>query len=167
MVLPSALEQWVDDNFPVQSRKELGHACLGFAGVLLVMTLTPIPVVGVFMNRSGLMMANILLVIGSLLVAGPGDVRRFMLAPKRRLGTFAMLTGFVLICKRWALVGFIVELLGFVDVFGHFLDSALGWLAPLMPRGVSGLLSALRRGIAAWVRIFQHLFGLRRAGSGA
>jgi len=160
MGMRSGLEQWMEDNFPVQSRKELGHACLGFAGVVLVMAMIPLPVIGCFMNRAGLMMANVLLVAGSLLVAGPRDVRRFLLAPKRRMGAFAMATGFVLICQRWVLLGFVVEFLGFLDVFGHFLDSSLGWAAPFMPRSLSGFISTVRGAISAWVTAFRRLLAL-------
>eukprot|EP00290_Baffinella_frigidus_P047572 CAMPEP_0180381292 /NCGR_PEP_ID=MMETSP0989-20121125/26589_1 /TAXON_ID=697907 /ORGANISM="non described non described, Strain CCMP2293" /LENGTH=195 /DNA_ID=CAMNT_0022381001 /DNA_START=111 /DNA_END=699 /DNA_ORIENTATION=- len=76
------------------------------------------------------------------------------------MGAFAMATGFVLICQRWVLLGFVVEFLGFLDVFGHFLDSSLGWAAPFMPRSLSGFISTVRGAISAWVTAFRRLLAL-------
>eukprot|EP00960_Hanusia_phi_P041449 754994-Hanusia_phi.AAC.6 len=156
--LSTPVETWIEENFPVQSRKEFGHACLGFGSCLIIFCLMPIPVVGCFLNRSGLLLGNILIFLGSVLVAGPRSVRRFLFCKSRRFGSLVMFIGVTLMWKRIVLLGLLVEILGVASLFGPFLDSFLGFLSPWVPRSLGAFLTLARKIVWAWSSPVLRLF---------
>mmetsp|Transcript_12270 Transcript_12270/g.42765 ORF Transcript_12270/g.42765 Transcript_12270/m.42765 type:complete len:234 (-) Transcript_12270:1147-1848(-) len=156
--LSTPVESWIEENFPVQSRKEFGHACLGFGSCMVIFCLMPIPVVGCFLNRSGLLTGNILIFLGSILVAGPRAVRRFLFCKSRRFGSLVMFVGVTLMWKRIVLLGLVIELLGVASLFGPFLDSFLGFLSPWVPRSLGACFSLMRKICWAWSSPVLKLF---------
>ena len=37
------VDEWIEHNFPLQNRKEWGHACLGLGACCIVLSLAPLP----------------------------------------------------------------------------------------------------------------------------
>lgn len=50
--IPSQFKSFVDDNLSADARKEVGYTCLGLGAGLFVLVLIPLPIIGVFMNRT-------------------------------------------------------------------------------------------------------------------
>ena len=48
----SQFKSFVDDNLSADARKEVGYTCLGLGAGLFVLVLIPLPIIGVFMNRT-------------------------------------------------------------------------------------------------------------------
>jgi hypothetical protein len=90
----------------------------------LAAALNPIPVVGLWMNRKAILLANVMFVGGSILIVGASEVRRFLLTGSRRMGSFLIMTGFFAIWKdraqRWTILAFIIQLLGILSLFGPY-----------------------------------------------
>ena len=137
------VDEWIEQNFPLQNRKEWGHACLGLGACCVVTALTPLPLLNCFLSRKVLLAANIFLTAGCFLVSGPGSIRRFLFAPRRRLGTIILCAGFTLVWKQWTLIGLVVELVGFLGLFGPFLEG-FPLICPPIPTTGAGLVRQLR-----------------------
>jgi len=140
--MPHLVDEWIEQNFPLHNRKELGHACLGLGAVTAVAALTPLPL-GCFLSRRLLLTANALLTAGAFLVSGPLAIRRFLFAPRRRVGSIILAAGVTLVYKRWAKVGICIQIVGFLGLFGPFLEG-FPLLAPALPSTTTGLVSQLR-----------------------
>ncbi|EGC39913.1 hypothetical protein DICPUDRAFT_74542 [Dictyostelium purpureum] len=79
----------------------------GFLGVLL------------FLDRGLLALGNILLVSGIFLILGFNKTLNFFGQRKKIRGTILFFLGIiVLLATRWTFVGMLVELFGFVNLFG-------------------------------------------------
>lgn len=61
-----------------------------------------------------------------------------------------MLAGFLLIYKRWVLLGVMMELMGFLSLFGPFMESFLTYLSPFVPTSLRGLVSLIRNAFKLW-----------------
>ena len=147
------VDEWIEQNFPLQSRKEWGHACLGLGAVAALAALAPLPV-NCFLNRRLLLVANVLLTAGAILVSGPVAIRRFLFAPRRRVGSIIIAFGITLVWRKWVFLGLLVELVGFLGLFGPFLEG-LPLIVPALPTTAAGFahrLRALYETIAAPIR---------------
>jgi len=98
------VDEWIEHNFPLQNRKEWGHACLGLGACCIVLALAPLPLLNCFLSRKMLLAANILITGGAFLVSGPTSIRRFLFAPRRRLGTVILFAGFTMVWRRWTIL---------------------------------------------------------------
>ena len=136
------VDEWIEQNFPLSSRKEWGHACLGLGAVAAAAALAPLPV-NCFLNRKLLLAANALLTAGAFLVSGPLTIRRFLFAPRRRVGSIIIAAGITLVWRRWVFLGLVVELVGFLGLFGPFLEG-LPLVIPAMPSTAAGFAHQLR-----------------------
>jgi hypothetical protein len=143
------VDEWIEANFPLQTRKEWGHACLGLGACCVVVALVPLPLVNCFLSRKVLLAANVLLAAGAFLLSGPGSLRRFLFAPRRRLGTVVLAAGSTLVWRRWTLLGLLVEAVGFIGLFGPFLEG-LPLVCPPCPTTLSGA-ARQARGLVATI----------------
>ena len=158
------VDEWIEANFPLQTRKEWGHACLGLGACCVVVALAPLPLVNCFLSRKVLLAANVLLAAGAFLLSGPGSLRRFLFAPRRRLGTVVIAAGSTLVWKRWTLLGLLVEAVGFIGLFGPFLEG-LPLVCPPCPTTLSGAIRQARGLVAtitAPVKSFMGKLDLER-----
>ena len=152
------VDEWIEQNFPLQTRKEWGHACLGLGGCCVVIALAPLPLVNCFLSRTVLLAANVLLASGAILLSGPGSLRRFLFAPRRRLGTVVLAAGSTLVWKRWTLLGLLVEVIGFIGLFGPFLEG-LPLVFPPCPTTLSGAIRQARGLFATITAPLNHATG--------
>ena len=126
--------RWLDEYMDEETRKEWARAALQVGAAYMAFVLLPIPIVGCFMNRKGLIMGNLWTTLGCLLLYGPAKAASFLTAPQRKLGSAVMAAGFVLIFRGWCFSGFLVELLGVLGLIGErVLRSTLGIIMPMLP----------------------------------
>ena len=126
--------RWLDEYMDEETRKEWARAALQVGAAYMAFVLLPIPIVGCFMNRKGLIMGNLWTTLGCLLLYGPAKMASFLTAPQRKLGSAVMAAGFVLIFRGWCFSGFLVELLGVLGLIGErVLRSTLGIIMPMLP----------------------------------
>ena len=72
--------------------------------------------------------AQLLFLSGVLLIIGPAKTYRFFFQKRKAKGTACFLGGIALVLYGWAMVGIIVEGWGFLNLFGDFFPTALGFL---------------------------------------
>jgi hypothetical protein len=81
--------------------------------------------------------------VGGLLISGPDAARRYLLSSKRWVSTAFMVVGILLIwsSRTLCILGFFLEVVGFLNLFGPFVSGLMGWMLPLMPASVSGCIT--------------------------
>jgi hypothetical protein len=94
---------------------KIGILCCSLGALFLLLGI-------MFFFDSGLLaIGNILFLVGIPLIIGWGRTLGFFIASKRRRGAICFFLGMTLILFRWAFVGMLVELVGFVELFATFL----------------------------------------------
>ncbi|CCC70701.1 hypothetical protein NCAS_0F02170 [Naumovozyma castellii] len=73
-----------------------------------------------FFDRALLALGNVLFLIGVLLIIGPQKTYNFFTRPTKRRGSICFVFGVTLILMKWTFLGFIIESLGIVGLFGDF-----------------------------------------------
>ncbi|QEU58648.1 Got1 [Kluyveromyces lactis] len=73
-----------------------------------------------FFDRALLAVGNILFLLGVLLMIGPHKTLKFFTRPTKRRGTLFLVFGIFMILCKWTFLGFIIESLGIVGLFGDF-----------------------------------------------
>jgi hypothetical protein len=152
------VDQWIEQNFPLQTRREWGHACLGLGACFAVAAMMPLPLLNCFLSQKVLLTANLLLSVGAFLVGGPGSIRRFLFAPRRRLGTLILCAGFTLVLNRWTVLGLLVEFLGFLGLFGPFLEG-FPLVCPPFPTTFAGAMRQARNMFTTITAPFKSAMG--------
>ncbi|CCD24022.1 Got1p NDAI_0C03620 [Naumovozyma dairenensis CBS 421] len=84
-----------------------------------------------FFDRALLALGNILFLIGVLLIIGPHKTYNFFNRPTKRRGSICFLIGISLILSKWTFIGFIIESLGIVGLFGDFFGIIVQFLRSL------------------------------------
>jgi hypothetical protein len=91
---------------------------------------------GIFslLNRRFLVTANVLLLIGLLLMYGLGSFLRFLFQKDKLKGTLAFVLGIVFVFVKWSLAGVVCEVVGCYWLFGGFLPLLFSLLSriPIM-----------------------------------
>lgn len=77
-----------------------------------------------FFDRALLALGNILFLIGVFLIIGSQKTYIFFTRPNKRRGSLFFLVGAFLILLKWTFLGFIIESLGIIGLFGDFLASS-------------------------------------------
>lgn len=72
-----------------------------------------------FFDATLLAMGNVLFVSGIALLIGPQKTLLFFARKQKIRGTVCFFTGMGLVFLRWAIVGVIVETVGFLNLFGY------------------------------------------------
>ncbi|QLQ77808.1 hypothetical protein HG537_0A00550 [Torulaspora globosa] len=88
---------------------------------------------GVFtlFDRALLALGNILFLAGVLLIIGPQKTYIFFSRPAKRRGSLFLALGVVLILLKWTFIGFLVESLGIIGLFGDFFGVVVQFLRSL------------------------------------
>eukprot|EP01119_Soliformovum_irregulare_P020823 TRINITY_DN6806_c0_g1_i1.p2 TRINITY_DN6806_c0_g1~~TRINITY_DN6806_c0_g1_i1.p2 ORF type:complete len:135 (-),score=16.43 TRINITY_DN6806_c0_g1_i1:452-856(-) len=73
-----------------------------------------------FFDRGLLALGNIILIPGVSLVLGPSSTIQFLAQPTKRKGLACFLLGLFLLMIGRSISGFILEAIGFVNLFGNF-----------------------------------------------
>lgn len=71
-------------------------------------------------DRALLALGNILFLIGVFLIIGSQKTYIFFTRPNKRRGSLFFLVGAFMILIKWTFLGFIIESLGIVNLFGDF-----------------------------------------------
>ena len=71
-----------------------------------------------FFDATLLAMGNVLFVSGISLLIGPQKTLLFFTRKQKIRGTVCFFTGMALVFLRWALIGMVVEMIGFLNLFG-------------------------------------------------
>lgn len=72
-----------------------------------------------FFDATLLAMGNILFVSGIALLIGPQKTLTFFARKQKIRGTVCFFTGMALVFLRWAIIGMVVEMVGFLNLFGY------------------------------------------------
>mmetsp|Transcript_14134 Transcript_14134/g.42130 ORF Transcript_14134/g.42130 Transcript_14134/m.42130 type:complete len:229 (-) Transcript_14134:24-710(-) len=75
--------------------------------------------VSLFFEKNLIRLGNVLLVAGAPIVVGPRRASRYVLTPSKLRGTAVFALGFMLILSGHPLIGIIVEVFGFLNLFGN------------------------------------------------
>ena len=81
-----------------------------------------------FFDRGLLAVGNLLFLTGVILIIGPKKTFHFFFQKRKAKGTACFLGGIALVLYGWAFVGICVEAWGFLNLFGDFFPTALGFL---------------------------------------
>ncbi|KND04625.1 uncharacterized protein SPPG_00342 [Spizellomyces punctatus DAOM BR117] len=81
-----------------------------------------------FFDGGLLAIGNILFIGGLTLIIGLSKTIAFFARPEKMRGTICFLGGVCLVFARWAVVGIVVEAIGFVNLFGDFFPVVIGFL---------------------------------------
>lgn len=73
-----------------------------------------------FFDRALLALGNILFLVGVILIIGRQKTLIFFTRPNKRRGTICLLLGVLMILSKWTFIGFLVESLGIIGLFGDF-----------------------------------------------
>lgn len=101
---------------------EIGVALTGLGALLLFLGVI------FFFDRGLLAMGNVLFLAGVSVILGIQSAMRFFIKPKNFKGSIFFISGVVLVVWGWTLIGFLVELYGFWNLFSAFVPVALSAL---------------------------------------
>lgn len=122
-----------EPKLPVPDRKT-GLIMMGAGAALTMLG------VSLFFEKNLIRLGNLLLVTGSPIVVGPARAARYLADPSKLRGSLVFTLGFFLVLSGHPLLGIVVELFGFFNLFGN--------LFPLLGAMISRLpfISALNGG---------------------
>ena len=75
--------------------------------------------VSLFFEKNLIRLGNVLLVAGAPIVVGPQRASRYVLNPAKLRGSLCFACGFMLILSGHPLLGIVVEIFGFLNLFGN------------------------------------------------
>ncbi len=81
-----------------------------------------------FFDRPLLALGNILFIFGLYLIIGPNKAYSFFTRPTKIRGTIFFVIGILLILLKWSIIGFIIEIVGILGLFGDFFGIIVGFL---------------------------------------
>jgi len=84
-----------------------------------------------FFDRGLLAIGNLSFLVGVTLVIGLRKTQRWLLQRDKLKGTICFLGGTVLVLSGWAFIGLVIEIFGFINLFGNFFPYALAVLRRL------------------------------------
>ncbi|KAI9293763.1 Got1-domain-containing protein [Neoconidiobolus thromboides FSU 785] len=73
-------------------------------------------------------MGNILFVVGGVLVIGPQKSMEFCFQTKKWRGTLCFCIGLIMVFLKWRVIGLMIEVVGFINLFGDFFPIILRFL---------------------------------------
>ncbi|KAI9207030.1 vesicle transport protein [Polychytrium aggregatum] len=81
-----------------------------------------------FFDSGLLAIGNILFLSGLTLVIGFNKTIAFFMRKQKILGTVCFIGGIFIVFLKWPVVGMMVELFGFINLFGDFFPVVIGFL---------------------------------------
>lgn len=108
-----------------QKSKRVGLALVGL-GLLFTMV-----GVSLFFEKNLLRLGNLMFVSGTVTLIGPAKTIQWFSAKQRLRGTCTLLVGVFFVFSGWPVIGMILELFGFLNLFGNFFPLVFAMLKKL------------------------------------
>ncbi|KIP01901.1 hypothetical protein PHLGIDRAFT_96575 [Phlebiopsis gigantea 11061_1 CR5-6] len=105
--------------------QKIGVALTTFGGLFMLLG------VMLFFDGALLALGNLLFLSGLTLIIGPQKTFYFFARKQKIRGTLCFLGGILLIFFKWPFIGVIVEVFGFLNLFGDFFPVILTFLRQL------------------------------------
>ncbi|KAJ8601100.1 hypothetical protein CTAYLR_007821 [Chrysophaeum taylorii] len=121
----SSKRQRRDVDLPILDRKT-GLVMLAAGAVFTMLGIS------LFFEKNLIRLGNLLLVGGAPLVVGPSRATRYLMDPSKLRGTVVFALGFFLVLSGHPLLGIVVEVFGFFNLFGN-LFPLLGAMIARLP----------------------------------
>ncbi|KAJ1911713.1 Golgi Transport [Mycoemilia scoparia] len=84
-----------------------------------------------FFDAGLIAIGNILFLAGVALIIGLQKTAVFFARKDKIKGTVCFFIGFLFVFFRWSIIGIIIEALGFINLFGDFFPTVIGFLRRL------------------------------------
>merc|ERR1711871_172076 len=107
------------DYLGIDDKKKIGGGLTGFGLFFMFIG------VMLFFDRSLLAMGNILFLSGVVLLVGVGNAANFFFSVSRLPGSICFFLGIAMVLFGWTFFGMMIEVFGFVNLFGNFFPTAL------------------------------------------
>jgi len=85
-----------------------------------------------FFDKGLLSVGNLLVLPGVVLILGLQRTKDFLFQQKKILGLVCFFGGLVLVLFGWGIIGFLMELFGFVNLFGNFFPVVFSFVRSLI-----------------------------------
>jgi len=108
----------------LSDNQKIGAFLTGFG---VIFTLLGVP----FFDRGLLAIGNIAFMVGLTMIIGFRKTQKWLMQRKKWAGTTCFLGGIILVLTGWTLIGLIIEIFGFVNLFGNFFPIAFTFLRRL------------------------------------
>ncbi|RKP11192.1 hypothetical protein THASP1DRAFT_27029 [Thamnocephalis sphaerospora] len=105
--------------------QKYGAAAAALGGGLIILGML------LFFDAGLIAIGNIFLVCGLVAFNGFAKTGQFFAQRRRIPGTICFTLGVIIVFFKWPIIGLIVELFGFINLFGDFFPYALGFLRRL------------------------------------
>ncbi|KAF9653940.1 Got1-domain-containing protein [Thelephora ganbajun] len=105
--------------------QKIGVALTSFGGIFIMLGVL------LFFDGALLALGNILFLCGLTLIIGTQKTFYFFARKQKIRGTSCFLGGILLVFLKWPFIGFIVEIFGFLNLFGDFFPVILTFLRQL------------------------------------
>lgn len=102
--------------------QKIGAFLLIFAGFFTLMGIL------MFMDGGLFSVANLCALPGLSLLVGTQRLMSWMTQPKKLPGFAAFLGGVILVLRGWTYIGFLVEIFGFLNLFGNYYPMAWAFI---------------------------------------
>lgn len=110
---------WLSDT------QKIGVALTTFGGLFMLLG------VALFFDGALLALGNILFISGLTLIIGPQKTFYFFARKQKMRGTACFFGGVLLVFIKWPFVGMLVEMFGFLNLFGDFFPVVTTFLRQL------------------------------------
>ncbi|UZJ52198.1 hypothetical protein CBS101457_001518 [Exobasidium rhododendri] len=113
-----------DDNNKMwlTDQQKIGAALVSFGVLFLFLGII------LFFDAALLALGNVLFTSGITLLIGPQKTFYFFARKEKLRGTICFFVGMILVFAKWTIIGMMVELFGFLNLFGDFFPVILNFL---------------------------------------
>ncbi|PWN23420.1 Got1-domain-containing protein [Microstroma glucosiphilum] len=110
---------WLNDQ------QKIGVGLVSIGSLFLILGII------LFFDAALLALGNVLFTSGITLLIGPQKTFYFFARKQKIRGSICFFTGMILVFCRWTFVGMLVEMFGFLNLFGDFFPVILNFLRQL------------------------------------
>ncbi|CEH19177.1 got1-domain-containing protein [Ceraceosorus bombacis] len=110
---------WLTDQ------QKIGAALVSFGSLFLVLGIL------LFFDAALLALGNVLFTAGITLLIGPQKTFYFFARKQKLRGTVCFFVGMLLVFAKWTFFGMLIEIVGFLNLFGDFFPVILNFLRQL------------------------------------
>ncbi|KAJ8518053.1 hypothetical protein ONZ45_g4817 [Pleurotus djamor] len=105
--------------------QKIGVALTSFGGLFMMLGIV------LFFDGALLALGNLLFLSGITLIIGPQKTFYFFARKQKIRGTVCFLGGILLVFLKWPFIGVVVEVFGFLNLFGDFFPVIITFLRQL------------------------------------